>query len=87
MNPELFRYGLNRFLARFFIAGASESRVCNASVFHECERNTMHAELPQEDPAHTREILWISPVDEHNAPVDPVHPREASYLVRDQARL
>jgi hypothetical protein len=31
----------------------------------------MPVELPQEDPAHACPILWISPVDEYNAPVDP----------------
>ena len=40
----------------------------------------MHAELPQEDPAHPREILWISPFDEHNAPVDPVFLRAAGQI-------
>ena len=43
----------------------------------------MHAELPQEDPAHPREILWISPVDEHNAPVDPVFLQAAGQIGLD----
>ena len=43
----------------------------------------MHADLPQEDPAHPREILWISPVDEHNAPVDPVFLQAAGQIGLD----
>jgi len=43
----------------------------------------MHAELPQEDPAHPGEILWISPVDEHDVPVDPVFLQAAGQIGLD----
>ena len=43
----------------------------------------MHAELPHEDPAHPREILWISPVDEHDVPVDPVFLQAAGQIGLD----